>query len=193
MRAMRCIFLLSIPGVLMRSYRMYETVDPDRVITEDDFFLASQRMEKTQLSAIVESVKKLILSRDMRNCRNIRCFHHHDEDLKIRRSYEVAIIIKSLMSQAIESGAQNVTLITELSDGVFSISVLDDGDKISDQARRLLFAPKVKPDGDSYLRFYNVRKAVIRCRGKMKLGEDQNGNIFTVSLPAEEVAAFEQA
>ena len=192
MRAMRCIFLLSIPGVLMRSYRMYETVDPDRVITEDDFFLASQRMEKTRLGTIVESVKKLILSRNMRNCRSIRCFHH-DEDLKIRRSYEVAIIIKSLMSQAIESGAQNVTLITELSDGVFSISVLDDGDKISDQARRLLFAPKVKPDGDSYLRFYNVRKAVIRCKGKMKLGEDQNGNIFTVSLPAEEVAAFEQA
>lgn len=183
---MRCIFMFASGGI-MRSYRMYETVDPDHVITEDDFFLASQRMEKIRLSNIVENVKKLILSRDMQNCRSVKCFHHHDEDLRIRRSYEVAIIIKSLMFQAIESGAENVTLITELSDDRLIINVLDDGQKISEDARRLLFAPKVKADGDSYLRFYNVRKAVIRCKGKMKLDEDRNGNIFTVSLPAAEV------
>ncbi|MDO5411679.1 MAG: ATP-binding protein [Lachnospiraceae bacterium] len=179
----------------MRSYRLYENMDPEADISGEDFDLVSQLNENMKLDRIFEVVKEYIIQKGVGNCRSIVFIQDYEEELCMRNYYDMMIIMKNLLINAIQAGAAEIKVETVVKEGELVITVSDDGKGIDPQDKPYIFTPRfstkeMKPDKDAGLGLYNVRKAIINSKGKFEIDSTPGkGTTCVVRFPLKEVLA----
>lgn len=186
----------------MRSYRLYENVDPEADISGEDFDLVSQVNESMMLDQIFEVVKKDIIRHGVGACRSIRFIHEQDMGFCMKNYYDMVIILRNLVSNAIQSQASEIEITTDIEDGKLLIRISDNGKGIDPKEKPYLFTPHfstrdsgTKEAGkETGLGFYNVRKAIINSRGTFAIdSKPGEGTTCVVSFPLREVVAGKDA
>lgn len=179
----------------MRSYRLYENVDPESNISGEDFDLVSQVNESMVLDRIFQVVRKDIVKKGVGNCRSIAFIHEHEQGLRVKNYYDMVIIMKNLLNNAIQADAGEIRVLTEVRNGELIITVSDDGRGISPEHKPYIFTPRFstktrKQDDASGLGLYNVRKAIINSRGRFEMeSHPGQGTTCIVRFPLKEVLA----
>lgn len=179
----------------MRSYRLYENVDPESNISGEDFDLVSQVNESMMLDRIFQVVREDIVKKGVGNCRSITFIHEHEQGLCVKNYYDMVIIMKNLLNNAIQAEAGEIRVLTEVSGDELVITVSDDGKGISPEHKPFIFTPRFstkskKQDDASGLGLYNVRKAIINSRGKFEMDSHPGqGTTCIVRFPLKEVLA----
>ena len=177
----------------MRSYRLYENVDPEANISGEDFDLVSQVNESMMLDRVFKVVRADIAKKGVGNCRSITFIHEHQEDLCIRNYYDMVIIMKNLLANAIQSDAGEIRVKTEITEDELVLTVSDNGKGISPEHKPYIFTPRfstksMKQSDTSGLGLYNVRKAIINSRGKFQIDSNPGqGTTCTVCFPLKEI------
>lgn len=177
----------------MRSYRLYENVDPESNISGEDFDLVSQVNESMMLDQVFQVVRADIAKKGVGNCRSITFIHEHEEGLYIRNYYDLVIIMKNLLANAVQSGAGEIKVLTEVKNDELIIMVSDNGRGISPEHKPYIFTPRfstkdMKCNDTSGLGLYNVRKAIINSRGKFRIDSNPGqGTTCIVSFPLKAV------
>ncbi|MDD7390759.1 MAG: ATP-binding protein [Lachnospiraceae bacterium] len=179
----------------MRSYRLYENVDPESNISGEDFDLVSQVNESMMLDRIFQVVREDIVKKGVGNCRSITFIHEHEQGLRVKNYYDMVIIMKNLLNNAIQAEAGEIKVLTEVSGDELVITVSDDGKGISPEHKPFIFTPRFstkskKQDETSGLGLYNVRKAIINSRGRFEMDSHPGqGTTCIVRFPLKEVLA----
>lgn len=179
----------------MRSYRVYENVNPEADISGEDFEQVSQINESEKLSRIFEFVKNDIAGYNLKNCRKINFKHEYDNDLVIKNYYDLVIIIKNLLTSGIESGASEITVLTEIKAESLIITVSDNGHGFTKDEQAYMFVPNFsvkekKRDKSAGVKLYNVRKAIINGKGKLTINSTPGqGTTYTVRFPLKVIVA----
>ncbi|MGN0294933.1 MAG: sensor histidine kinase [Lachnospiraceae bacterium] len=179
----------------MRSYRLYENVDPEANISGEDFDLVSQVNESMLLDRIFQVVREDIVKKGVGNCRSITFIHEHEQGLCVKNYYDMVIIMKNLLSNAIQADAGEIRVLTEVSDGQLVITVSDNGRGISPEHKPYIFTPRFstknrKQSDTSGLGLYNVRKAIINSKGKFEMDSHPGqGTTCIIRFPLKEVLA----
>lgn len=179
----------------MRSYRLYENVDPEANISGEDFDLVSQVNESMMLDRIFQVVRADIVKKGVGNCRDITFVHEHEEGLCIKNYYDLVIIMKNLLANAIQSDAGEIKVLTETKNDELVITVSDNGKGISPEHKPYIFTPRFstkdrKQDNSSGLGLYNVRKAIINSRGKFQIDSNPGqGTTCIVRFPLKAILA----
>ena len=180
-------------GRFMRSYRLYENVDPEDNISGEDFDLVSQVNESMILDEIFQVVKNDIIKKGVGGCRSIAFICEHEEDMRLKNYYDIVIIMKNLITNAIQCGASEIEVRTDVTDEKLIITVSDDGPGISPEHKPYIFTPRfstkeMKHDPASGLGLYNDRKAVINSHGKLEVdSQPDQGTTFKVTFPLKAV------
>lgn len=179
----------------MRSYRLYENLDPEANISGEDFDLVSQVNESVMLSRIFQMVKEDVIKKGAGSCQNITFIDELGRDLCVKNYYDLVIIMKNLLSNAVQSGASKIEVVTKVEQEELKIVVSDDGQGICAEHKPYLFTPhfstkEMKINHVSGLGLYNVRKAVINSKGKFGIESTPGfGTICTVCFPLDEILA----
>lgn len=177
----------------MRSYRLYENVDPEQNISGEDFDLVSQVNESMILDEIFQVVKKDIIQKGVGGCKSIVFIFEHEETMRLKNYYDLVIILKNLMTIAIQCGAEEIEVRTDVNEENLTITISDNGPGIRPESKPYLFTPRFsmkeqKMDADSGLGLYNVRKAVINSHGKLEMDSQlEQGTTFKVIFPLKAV------
>ena len=186
----------------MRSYRVYENMNPQKDISGEDFDLVSQVNECMMLSRIFDVVKTDIARQGVGHCRRIVFEHNEEKDLRLKNYYDMMIIMKNLLSGSIRSESREIRVKTEISDGDLIVTVADDGTGISRKEKPFIFSPEFSTKDETGedrkrgrgLLLYNVRKAVINSRGKLQIHSEENqGTTVIVRFPLTQVLADDNA
>lgn len=177
----------------MRSYRLYENVDPESNISGEDFDLVSQVNESMMLDRVFQVVRADLAKKGVGNCRNIIFIHEHDEGMCISNYYDLVIIMKNLLTNSIQSDASEIKVVTDVNNEELVITVADNGKGISPEHKPYIFTPRfstkdMKQNDASGLGLYNVRKAIINSKGRFEIDSHPGqGTTCIVRFPLKAV------
>lgn len=180
----------------MRSYRLYENLDPEANISGEDFDLVSQVNESMMLCRIFQVVKEDVIRKGVGSCRSITFINEQEGDLCMKNYYDMVIIMKNLLSNAVQSGASKIQVLTQVENEELKITVSDDGQGIRPEHKPYIFTPRfstkeMRAGQTSGLGLYNVRKAIINSKGKFEIDSTPGfGTTCVIRFPLKEVTGM---
>lgn len=174
----------------MRGYRLYESLNPEADLSGDELDHVNQMNETVPVSQIFKLVERNMLDRHPENGSRVKYVNSCEEDYEMRNYYDIMIIMRNLLDNAIQCGAEKIMAKMELNgdEDHIVLTIADNGPGMDESIREHIFVPrfttKEREHKDMGLGIYNVRKAVINSQGRFTIDTiPGKGTICTIYIP----------
>lgn len=176
----------------MRGYRLYEQLNPEASLSGDELDYVNKKNETVPVSQIFKLVERNMVDRHPETASRVQYVINCEKDYQMRNYYDMMIIMRNLLDNAIQCGAEKIMAKLDLNidEDHLALTIADNGPGMSEEVRSRIFIPRftTKESGqkDMGLGIYNVRKAVINSCGRFTIDSiPGKGTVCTIYIPLE--------